>query len=196
MHPMNSLLLLLNPLGRSVKTRGKRMEERSPRTVPPATAPHEPRAELAPPCHACAVPNPFDPHLRRPYVPTHSHVPESVHLRRRLWSSCSRAAARTRPPCTPNLLRWQAALSSRTGREGARERLNKPSAHHALIKRRGVDGCSRPHPRVMAATLRAHGKAHELLSSAARRLLHGIAHRSLGFDLPRSPAISSDLSMV
>ena len=48
-------------------------------------------------------------------------------VRRRLWSSCSRAAARTRPPCTPTLLRWQAALSSRTGREGVAERLNKPS---------------------------------------------------------------------
>ena len=45
----------------------------------------------------------------------------SVHVRRRLFHSCSRAAARTRRRCTPTLLRWQAALPSRTGREGARE---------------------------------------------------------------------------
>ena len=98
------------------------MEGRSPRTVSqPSHLRHtiRVRSSLLLATHAPFLTRPT--HICAGRVQNRGHVPERVHLRRRLLHSCSRAAARTRPPCTPALLRWQAALSSRTGREGARE---------------------------------------------------------------------------
>ena len=108
---------------RSVKTRGKD-GGRSPRTVhQPSHRPSRSECGVSLSLPRMRRSYPARPHICAGRVRNRVHVPESAHVRRRLWSSCSRAAARTRHPCTPTLLRWQAALSSRAGREGVRERL-------------------------------------------------------------------------